>query len=125
MDWSEIRYFAKREFACKCGKCGGVEDMDPDFMRMLDAMRELYGDPMIITSGYRCPEHEAEKKKASPGAHSAGLAADIAAGTGKRRYDLIKAAMEIGMVGVGVANSFIHLDAGHPTADRPVVWKYS
>lgn len=125
MDWNNIRYFTKAELACRCGKCGGKEQMDEAFVMQLDRLRERLDRPLTITSGYRCPLHPEEAKKDHPGAHANGTAADIAVSGGKERYKVISVAMELGFVGIGVANSFIHVDSGHSYAARPVVWKYS
>jgi zinc D-Ala-D-Ala carboxypeptidase len=39
-------------------------------MAKLQKLRETYGSPMKVTSGYRCPQHPIEAKKARPGAHA-------------------------------------------------------
>lgn len=114
--------FSRAEFTCSCG-CG-KSDMDGDFMEKLQHMRDLLGKGMTITSGYRCSDHPEEAKKQSPGSHAAGLAADIKVGNGKDRYDIVHLAMSVNMKGIGVANTFIHVDDGHPYAARPVVYKY-
>jgi zinc D-Ala-D-Ala carboxypeptidase len=51
--------------------------MKPEFMAKLQKLRETYGAPMKVTSGYRCPQHPIEAKKARPGAHASGQAVDI------------------------------------------------
>lgn len=116
--------FSREEMACKCGNCDGEAPMDGDFMEKLQHIRDLLGRSVTITSGYRCPQHPEEAKKPKAGAHSAGLAADIAVSGGKERYEIVHLAMNSNMKGIGVANTFIHVDDGHPHADRPVVYKY-
>lgn len=115
--------FAPSEMACKCGKCDGSAHMDGDFMGMLQALRDQVG-PLSISSGYRCAEHPEEKRKDKPGAHNQGTAADIKTSDGGARFKIIAAAMNVGMVGLGTANSFIHVDSGHKFAPRPSQWKY-
>lgn len=97
--------------------------MDADFMARLQAMRDKFG-PITITSGFRCPKHPEEWKKRLPGSHAQGLAADIRVWDGRRRYDIMRLAFEVGMVGVGVADRFVHVDAGHANAARPASWRY-
>ena len=120
VNWSLYPNFSREEFICRCG-CGRA-DMNRDFLAKLQKLRLVTG-PLKITSGFRCPDHPEERKKKAPGAHSAGLAADIVplkAG----KYELLKAALDLDFVGIGVAKSFIHLDTGHPAAGRPVLWSY-
>ncbi len=115
--------FSPSEMACKCGKCGGIADMDHFFMLSLQAMRDDIG-PLTVTSGFRCPEHPEEKRKDKVGSHGQGLAADLKSSGGKRRFEIIQSAIKHGMIGIGVANSFIHVDGGHKHAGRPATWKY-
>ena len=36
VDWDNIQYFKRREFACKCGKCGGFPvEPDPELIEIL------------------------------------------------------------------------------------------
>ncbi|MEM5852928.1 MAG: D-Ala-D-Ala carboxypeptidase family metallohydrolase [Candidatus Aenigmatarchaeota archaeon] len=61
MDWSKVKYFRPEEFACKCSihKNIPVYDMDESLVLTLDRFRSMLGVPILITSGYRCPEHNA------------------------------------------------------------------
>jgi uncharacterized protein YcbK (DUF882 family) len=121
MDWEAFKHFRKDEFTCKCG-CGR-SDMRPGFMGRLQALRLAYGKPMIITSGYRCPDHPVEKAKATPGAHSEGIAADIGV-SGADALLLLRLALEANFQGIGVQQKgngrFIHLD----TREHPAIWSY-
>ena len=125
MSW---KYFTEEEMACThCGEC----KMDDDFMAMLDQLREIYGKPLKITSGYRCPEHSIEKVKKKAGAHTTGGAADIGV-HGDAAYAIVKLAQEIGFTGVGIAQKghvgtrFIHVDnlGGDDHFPRPWIWSY-
>lgn len=61
---------------------------------VLDPLREWYGKPINITSGYRCPELNAILPKASKTSqHMEGMAADISVGSkaeNKKLFDYIK-----------------------------------
>ena len=124
MDWSLYVNFSAKEFDCQhCGK----NEMQADFMSRLQALRMRYGKPMKITSGYRCPEHPIEAKKAKPGAHASGLACDVGV-DGQQAYDLIRHALQLGFTGIGVSQKgsgprFIHLDMLEE-APRPNIWSY-
>jgi zinc D-Ala-D-Ala carboxypeptidase len=110
MNWSDYPNFSAQEF--NCSHCGQNE-MKPEFMAKLQKLRETYGAPMKVTSGYRCPQHPIEAKKASPGAHASGLACDIGV-QGEEAHRLLALALEAGFTGIGVqqkgSGRFLHLD---------------
>lgn len=126
MSW-ESPYFTQDELRCQCG-CG-ADGMNAEFMEKLTSLRADWGQPMVVTSGYRCPEHPIEAKKTKPGAHASGRAVDIAI-QGEDAYKLLCVALGHGFSGIGVnqkgSSRFIHLDdltrdEGWP---RPTVWSY-
>lgn len=123
MQWSAYPNFSEQEFACsETGEC----NMRKTFMDKLQALRNDYGKPMTITSGYRSPKHSIEVSKASPGVHTRGLAVDIAC-NGQQAYEILKLAYKHGFKGIGVSQKgsarFVHLDTwtGSP---RPNMWSY-
>ena len=117
------RYFKLEEFSCKhCGE----NEIDPDFVSRLDELRARYGRPMVITSGYRCPEHNAAvSSTGTHGPHTTGRAADISVAR-RDAYDLLRLALDMGFRGIGVnqkgAGRFLHLDM--IDEGRPTVWSY-
>jgi uncharacterized protein YcbK (DUF882 family) len=113
-----VNYFSISEFDCQET---GENNMNPKFLEKLDALRHYCGLPFIITSGYRSPSHSLEAIKEIPGTHAQGIAADIKITNSAHRYSLIKAALEHGFTGIGVAGNFIHLDI---RATVPVIWTY-
>jgi zinc D-Ala-D-Ala carboxypeptidase len=124
IDFGLYPNFSADEFNCShCGK----NEMQAEFMSRLQALRMRYGKPMKITSGYRCPEHPIEAKKAKPGAHASGLACDVGV-DGQQAYELMKDAFALGFTGIGVSQKgsgsrFIHLDMLEE-APRPNIWSY-
>ena len=52
----KFKYFTYKEFDCKGGQ-GKGENMNDDFICLLDDARELAGIPFKITSGYRTEEY--------------------------------------------------------------------
>lgn len=116
----KLKYFKLSEFDCQQT---GENDMQPDFLLMLDALRHECGFSFTITSGYRSPtKHPIETAKAKPGTHGRGLAADIATTDAHERFVIVSNAIKLGFQGIGVARSFIHVDS-RKTAPR--VWSYS
>jgi len=105
----------------------GIDGMQPEFMQMLQKCRTIYGRPMPVTSAYRHPTHPIEARKASPGEHAMGLAADIHV-TGADALDLIDAALSAGFRRIGVNQNgdmkkrFSHLGASKDLP--PGVWSY-
>lgn len=125
MSW-ESPYFSSEEMSCSHT---GLEKMDARFMEMLTELRVAYAKPLRVTSAYRDATHPIEAKKAKPGAHATGKAADIAVERGEA-YEVLKLALDIGFTGIGVAQKgsgrFLHLDICEPEDGmiRPTVWSY-
>lgn len=149
-DWRPYApYFTEAEFRCKhTGKVA----MQAAFMARLTRFRRIHDRPMMISSGYRHPTHPVEARKARPGAHAHGRAADTAVSHEDARRFLFAAALHAaveaglmteeqarawlpemlkhGFTGIGVqqkgSGRFIHLDDCGP-ADinpRPHIWSY-
>lgn len=60
---------------------------------VLDPLREMYGKPITVNSGYRCPKLNATVGGAKNSQHMKGEAADITAGSkteNKRLFELIR-----------------------------------
>lgn len=71
-EW-EWPHFRPAEIACS--HCGELL-VQKRAMDQLEAVRLIYGRPIVIASGYRCPDHPIEAAKDEPGAHSRGTAFD-------------------------------------------------
>ena len=126
--WSHVKHFSKGEFACKCG-CNLVE-MDKAFVLRLDQLRDRLGTPLMVSSGYRCPEYNDKISSTGlDGPHTTGHAADLRV-MGHDAYRVLTRASELGFTGIGVAQKgqgrFLHLDdlPPHQGRPRPWVWSY-
>ena len=120
MDWSRYPSFTEAEFRCRhCGR----QQMQPEFLEKLQALRSQFGKPLRVTSGYRCPDHPIEKAKPHPGMHATGLAADIGVQDGDA-VSVLHLALGLGFRGIGVqqkgAGRFLHLDL----RSEPTIWSY-
>lgn len=104
--------FPAVELRCKCAECMQQvpHQVDPRALQLLQAVRDELGEPMFITSGYRCRNHPAEKRKPSPGRHNKGLGFDIAVPWGEKRMRIVKTAMILGFKGFGFGKHFLHID---------------
>ena len=118
MKEAKFKYFKIEDFDCQET---GENQMSPEFLNMLDILRENAGFPFVITSGYRSPNHSIEAKKEKAGTHAQGIAADIKVNSGAERMIIVKEALALGFTGIGVAKTFIHVDIRKTT---PVVWTY-
>ena len=78
-DFSKIKHFKRAEFACKCGKyCNGYPtEMKQIVVEVADRMREHFGKPVIVSSGVRCTQHNADVGGVSNSRHLYGKAMDI------------------------------------------------
>lgn len=76
LSWNDIKHFKQSEFACKCG-CG-FSDINLNLVKILDEIRDYFGQPVIITSGCRCRNHNAKVSgSVSNSRHVSGKASDI------------------------------------------------
>ena len=67
-------HFTVQEIACRhCGRVFVV----PTLLEMLERLREAVGTPLVVNSGYRCPEHNRRIGGAPRSKHCLGMAADI------------------------------------------------
>lgn len=78
-----MKWFGLKEFRCKC-----CTDLPVDAWmyvehlvnNVLDPVREKYGKPIRVTSGFRCEKHNAKVGGAKHSQHLFGQAADIVSG---------------------------------------------
>ena len=125
--------FSSGEMMCSCG-CG-EDSMDPDFMSILQNIRDEMQRPLRISSGVRCAKRNMEVSSTGKnGPHvprtTGTMASDILI-AGADALRLIDIARKHGISGVGIsqrgahAKRFIHIDTlsddKHP---RPTMWSY-
>lgn len=68
------RNFTRSELQCPCcSKCL----MCPAFIDRLQVFRDIYGKPLIVVSGFRCEEHNAEVGGSLNSDHLYGKAVDL------------------------------------------------
>lgn len=106
--------FTVAEFACKgCGCCSTVK-IDSDLVAYLQKIRDHFGKPVIINSGYRCPTHNKRIGGVTNSNHMKGMAADITM-RGVSHAEIAKYAETLGMKGIGLYETdkdghFVHVD---------------
>ena len=110
--------FMPREVCCKGNQELFVEI---EAMDKLQKFRELVGYPFVITSAYRSPKHNQKIGGSVSSQHIYGRAFDVSL-RGIKKYkieDLAKLARISGFNGVGLYDTFIHVD-NRPTG--PAEW---
>lgn len=95
------RFFSDRE----------VEGLSSDLVYKLDRAREYFGAPIIITSGYRNPDHNKDIGGVQDSAHTKGLAVDIRVPQDQEMRDkLFWALGRAGFERVGAYDRHAHMD---------------
>lgn len=117
-----MKYFNYEEFDSPDIQ-GSGQMMSKKLLEMMDQVREIYGKPINITSGYRTEAHNRSVGGVPSSSHLKGLAVDIACIASSDRYKLINALIKIGFNRIGVAKSFIHADID-PDKSPNVIWTY-
>jgi uncharacterized protein YcbK (DUF882 family) len=97
-------------------------NMNKDFLFVLDEAREFAGIPFVINSAYRSPDHPLSIKNPSS-SHIKGLAVDIKATDSVTRFKIVKALIEVGFTRIGIADTFIHVDLDFDKTQK-VIWTY-
>ena len=76
--WDNIQYFTRSEFGCKCGKCGGFPaEPEQKLLVLADRVRSQFGNAVLVSSGIRCPSHNAAVGGVSNSRHLTGKAMDF------------------------------------------------
>lgn len=117
-----LKYFSLDEFDSPDHPNSGV-NMDPNFLKLLDLARGIAQTEFRVTSGYRTESHNKNVGGVPNSSHLRGFAADIAAVDSLSRYKIVSAALQAGINRIGIANTFIHLDAD-PDKSPNVIWTY-
>lgn len=121
MGW---KHFKLDEFKCPC--CG-ENKIKPEFVTLLNNIRERAGVPMKVTSGYRCLTYDTSL--GGKGNHPTGYAADIHIANSYMRHYILEAAYHLGVERIGVGKNFVHLDILDQymqwDVPAPVTWTYN
>ena len=113
-------HFLLSDFICPC--CDRLKIV-PGFYRhvgLLERFRRELDFPVIVTSGYRCPEHNARVGGAPHSWHLL-FATDVkpADGDPEKIRRMHEAAVRLGFGGIGVYEAHLHLDL----RPEPLMWR--
>ncbi len=127
------KYVLESEYRCPC--CGGlppaIENGDHlvdspyrELFQAFEAIRKEWGEPIDITSGYRCVVHNKAEGGSPLSTHQWGLALDMVGENKdevKELFKTIKRSTEDLRIGVYTKNAnFVHIDTGYWISPRPV-----
>lgn len=101
--------FKDTEF--KCPDCGVIV-YNFILVDRLQILRELIGEPITVTSGYRCSIHNKKVGGVSKSLHMEGLAADIKCSNSKLPELKRLAKLVFYNYGVGIYPNHVHVDIG-------------
>lgn len=89
--------------------------MDPAFMDKLQALRDQWGKPLVITSAARCSYWNDRINGSEKSQHLLGKAADILMPNAGDIPRFVALAEKTGFGGIGTGLTFVHVDgrAGH------------
>lgn len=111
--------FSEQEFLA-CSPSCSMKDMDEAFMNRLQTARTIADVPFKINSAFRSVSHELTHGRTGKSMHTKGRAVDIKCVDSGIRYRIISALIAAGFHGIGVDNTFIHVD----DRDYPLIWLY-
>lgn len=121
------KYFKTSEFSCQCKLSSCVEQKaSKELINKLTQLRESINEPLSITSGFRCREHQEEIRRsgvstvvAKVSTHELGDAADVKpTRTSIKDFETIAAKF---FMAIGIAKTFLHLDL---RSDKVRRWPY-
>lgn len=106
--------FKVSEFACHGKGCCSTVKIDEKLVIYLQEIRDHFGKPVTISSGYRCATHNKSVNGATASRHAQGMAADIVV-KGVAPAEVAKYAESIGIKGIGLYETkkdgfFVHVD---------------
>ena len=112
--WDGIKYFAREEFRCKCGgkSCGGFPaEPEETLVRIADTIRDTAGVPVTVSSGVRCPTHNAAVGGKYNSRHLSGKAMDFCVRGWNSARTLTLVRQQSGVrYAYAIDESFVHMD---------------
>ena len=123
-----MTFFADEEFRCKCARatCDAAKTPHRLLLMYLERMREMYGGPLVVTSGNRCAPWNLQQGGQAVSEHvqpEGCLGCDLACPTSGQRWRMLDAARQAGLVRIGIYPKHLHVGVGEaPAFPVNVVW---
>lgn len=106
-------------YELRCRHCK-VMQVTKTALARLEAFRSAIKQPVRLSSAYRCFEHNKAIDGARSSRHVTAEAFDAKIVNSFQAYVYVAAAMEVGFLGIGVHEDFIHMDERL----EPRLWPY-
>ena len=123
----EIKFFKLSEFDAKNANGqripGSGGNMRASTLVKCDKLRELYGKPLVVASGMRTPERNAQVGGVKNSSHLLGYAVDWKDIDNVVLILFLDAAWDAGFRRFGIMATSIHTD-DDPTKASPAIWDY-
>lgn len=106
-------FFDSKEFASRDGAPSpyGPMNVKQELVDFLNQLRLRFGKALVVTSGYRSPEHNKAVGGVANSYHTQGLAADIRPEDQKDLPALWELCRRLNVTGgVGIYDTFVHVD---------------
>lgn len=106
-------FFDSKEFASRDGAPSpyGPMNVKQELVDFLNQLRLRFGKALVVTSGYRSPEHNKAVGGVANSYHTQGLAADIRPENQKDLPTLWELCRRLNVTGgVGIYDTFVHVD---------------
>lgn len=107
--------FNSTEFDCHGSGCCSKTVIDIKLVEYLQKIRDHFGKPVTISSGYRCSTHNKNVGGSTGSRHAKGMAADIVV-KDVAPAEVAKYAESLGILGIGLyeakdcGDNFVHID---------------
>lgn len=107
--WATVPSFTPAEFTCHCG-CG-YDAVDHTLVRVCQRLRNQFDAPFMVSSGPRCPAHNAKVGGVSGSKHLSGRAVDFSI-RGKTAAQILPIAQSQPEIRYAYAidESFVHME---------------
>lgn len=106
--------FKAKEFDCKCSGLCNLTEIHVDLIAKLQHVRDAFGEPIHITSAYRCPTHNTQVGGVSDSTHTTGSAVDLTCSDLDRLAHTIETLYP--ECSIGRYDTFVHFDIRRKSA---------
>ena len=118
---NKIKVYDRDDFICKCG-CN-VNNINSRIVNLCNELYDVTGVYIGVNSGYRCVNHSIAIGSNENSSHCKGLAVDLDIRDNRIRFQVIKAAMSLGVTRIGISDNFCHFDFD-PDKAGDIIWLY-
>lgn len=123
------KYFNSKEMECHCKYDDCIDQfISETLIQKLDLVREEFGEPLRVTSAFRCAKKQADlrgsgiKTAAGKSTHEMGAAVDIQPlYTSSEKMEKLFKILEKHFKAIGIAKTFYHVDLRNDKIRR---WDY-